>query len=63
MYPEKFGTPPDDKLKSKMRLRNDQVYIQAQVDQVQATHEYVNMKSKSKMRILFYELPYHLRLL
>ena len=38
-----------------MRLCNDQVHVQAQVDQVEVTtHEYANMKSKRKVRKLFY---------
>ena len=39
-----------------MRLCNDQVHVQAQVDQVEVTtHEYANMKSKRKVRKLFYD--------
>ena len=36
-----------------MRLRNDQVHVQAQVDRAQAKNQYTNMKSKSKVRKLF----------
>ena len=39
-----------------MRLRNDQVHVQAQVDQVQAKNQYTNMKSKRKVRKLFYDI-------
>ena len=37
-----------------MRLRNDQIHIQAQLDQVEATpSQYANMKSKRKVRKVF----------
>ena len=39
-----------------MRLCNDQVHVQAEVDQAEATtRQYANMKSKKKVRKLFYD--------
>ena len=39
-----------------MRLRNDQVHVQDEVGQVETTtHQYANMKSKRKVRKLFYD--------
>ena len=49
-----LGTSLHDKLKSIMRVRNDQVHVQDQVDEVEVTtHQYANMKSKRKLRKLF----------
>ena len=53
---EKFGTLAHDKLKTNMRLRNDQVHVQAQVDQAGATaHQNAKIKSKRKVRKLYYD--------
>ena len=38
-----------------MRLCMDQAHVQGRVEQVQATHQYPNMKTKRKVRKLFYD--------
>ena len=55
MYSETFGTPPHDRPKDNIRLCNYQVYVQTQVDQAKdTTHQYANMKSRRKVRKLFF---------
>ena len=54
IYSEKFGLAPHDKLKANMKLHNDQVHVQGQVDQIEAT-SHTNMESKRKISKLFYD--------